>query len=194
LAETPKYYWDACAWIALIQQEQGRVDSLSYVIEEAKNGKVQIWTSNFTLAEVFKRPCGDEQKSLLPQQDQMFEDYILQNFVQRVQVDYDVGVLARRILRTYPIIGKPQDGIHLATALLNNIDELHTFDRHNLLGLNDKIDRMDGKKLHICHPPIRPAPPIPEPLPLFKNLENKNDEASKKAAEGGSGGGSPPKG
>ena len=64
-----------------------------------------------------------------------------------MQVDFDVGVLARRLLRKYPEIAKPQDGIHLATALLNNVDELHTYDRENLIGLSDKIDRRDGKKL-----------------------------------------------
>jgi predicted nucleic acid-binding protein len=186
LAEKPKYYWDACAWIALIQQEQGRIDSLKYVIGEAQNGKVEIWTSNFTLAEVFKRNCGsgsneEDQRTLLPQQDRTFEDFILQNFVERVQVDYDVGVLARQLLRAYPGIKKPQDGIHLATALLNNIDELHTFDRANLLDLSLVIERRDGKKLKICHPP---NPPKPKPLPLFEQLEEKPDEPPK-AAEGG---------
>jgi predicted nucleic acid-binding protein len=186
LADVPKYYWDACAWIALIQQEAGRFDSLSYVIDEAKNGRAQIWTSNFTLAEVYKRPCGDEQKNLLPEQDQPFEDYILQSFVQRAQVDYDIGILARRLLRKYPTIQKPQDGIHLATALLNNVDQLHTFNRDNLLALSGQIDRMDGKKLLICKPPKRPAPPAPKPLPLFQTVENKPDvEDSNAAAQGG---------
>ena len=97
-----------------------RFDSLKFIIDEAKGGNVELWTSNFTLAEVYKRSCDGEQKSLLPQQDQTFEEYILQDFVQRVQVDYDVGVLARRLLRAYPIIQKPQDGIHVATALLNH--------------------------------------------------------------------------
>jgi hypothetical protein len=127
--------------------------------------------------------CGNEQKGLLQRQDQEFEDYFLQPFVQRVQVDFDVGILARRLLRTYPAIGKPQDGIHLATALLNNIDELHTFDRENLLGLTEKIDRMDGKKLRICNPPDRPPPAASSPLPLFANLENA--DVSMKAAESG---------
>jgi predicted nucleic acid-binding protein len=188
LADKPRYYWDACAWIALIQQEAGRVDSLTYVIEEARKGNVEIWTSNFTLAEVFKRPVDGAQKSLPQNKDQEFEDYILQDFVQRVQVDYDVGALARRLLRRFPVIGKPQDGIHIATALLNNIDELHTYDRENLLGLSGKIDRMDGKSLKICHPPMRPAPPpqaAPDPLPLFQQLEKKPDDAAPKAAEGG---------
>jgi len=187
LVETPKYYWDACAWIALIQQEPVRFDSLSYVIEQAKNGNVELWTSNFTLAEVYKRPCGDEQKSLLPQQDQVFEDFIIQTFVQRVQVDFDVGVLARRLLRTYPTIQKPQDGIHLATALLSNVDELHTFDRENLLALNEKIERKDGKKLRIYHPPKRPAPPAPKPLPLWEKVEQQDEEEAKRAQQGTNG-------
>lgn len=183
LADKPRYYWDACAWIALIQQEPNRSDSLKYVIDEAMAGRVEIWTSLFTLAEVYKRPCDGEQKSLLPQQDQSFEDYILQSFVERVQVDYDVGVLARRLLRKYPEIQKPQDGIHLATALLNNVDELHTYDRANLIGLSEKIDRRDGKKLKIGPPPKPPAPAPLESLPLFKTLESDDSEA-KKAAEG----------
>jgi predicted nucleic acid-binding protein len=183
LAEKPRYYWDACAWIALIQQEPNRFESLKYVIDEARAGRAEIWTSLFTLAEVYKRPCDGEQKSLLPQQDQNFEDYILQGFVERVQVDYDVGVLARRLLRLYPEIQKPQDGIHLATALLNNVDELHTYDRENLIGLSDKIDRRDGKKLKICPPPRPPAPAPLEALPLFKKLETDEHE-SKKTNEG----------
>lgn len=64
LAEKPRYYWDACAWIALIQQEPNRFESLSYVIELAKKWDVEIWTSNFTLAEVYKRPVdGGSEKS-----------------------------------------------------------------------------------------------------------------------------------
>jgi len=183
LGEKPQYYWDACAWIALIQQERGRFDSLSYVIEEARNKKVEIWTSNFTLAEVYKRQCDGTQKGLLEKQDQAFEDFILQDFVTRVQVDFDVGVLARRLLRTYPVIGKPQDGIHLATALLNNLDELHTYDREDLLGLNEKIARKDGRKLRVCPPPKRP----PKPPSLFSKLESDEAEDESKAAEGSGG-------
>ncbi|MBX3515170.1 MAG: PIN domain-containing protein [Xanthobacteraceae bacterium] len=183
MADKPKYYWDACAWIALIQQEPQRFDSLNYVIELARKNEAAIWTSNFTLAEVYKPYSGEDGKqlSLLPQHDKTFEDFILQPFVERVQVDFDIGVLARKLLRKYPAIKKPQDGIHLATALLNNIDELHTYDRENLLDLSEKIERRDGKKLKICHPPVRPKPK-PAPAPLFDGIEN---EDAKKAAEGG---------
>lgn len=164
----------------MIQQDADRFDSLSYVIDEAKNGKAEIWTSNFTLAEVYKRPCDGDMKGFSVAEDVPFEDYMLQDFVTRVQVDFAVGTLARRLLRNYPAIVKPQDGIHLATALLNNVDQLHTYDRENLLGLSGLIDRPDGAKLQICHPPKRPAPPAPEKTPLERAI----DDATAKTGEG----------
>jgi predicted nucleic acid-binding protein len=173
LADVPKYYWDACAWIALIQQEPGRFADLNYLVEQAKAGKVKIWTSNFTLAEVFKRPCDGAQKSLTIVEDTEFEAFMLQDLVERVQVDFDVGTLARRLLRAYPSIAKPQDAIHLATALLNNIDELHTFDRANLTGLSGKIKCKDGKTLKVCALPKKPVPAQPPKTPIEQAIEDK---------------------
>lgn len=144
-------------WISLIQREPA-YDSCRYVIEQAERGEVQIWTSAFTLAEVFKRRCGGEWSGLDIREDEAFEDFIEQDFVVRVQVDSDVGKAARRLLRAYPQIGKPQDAIHLATALIENLDELHTFDREDLLGLNGKLARQGGGFLKICRPPKRPDP------------------------------------
>jgi hypothetical protein len=104
----------------------------------------------------------------------------LQDLVTRVQVDFHVGTLARRLLRSYPSIQKPQDGIHLATALLYNVDELHTFDRKNLTDLSGKIERKDGKKLKICSLPKRPRPPVATG-DLFDNVVQKTDAPSRRA-------------
>lgn len=183
----PKYYWDACAWISLIQQDAQRFDSLSYVIDEARNGKVEIWTSNFTLAEVYKRPCDGDSKGLAVAEDVPFEDFVLQDFVTRVQVDFEVATLARRLLRTHPKIVKPQDGIHLATALLNNVDELHTYDRENLTGLSGIIARPDGEMLKICAPPNRPAPSTPAKTPLEEAIDQKKAQDDSSQASGASG-------
>lgn len=179
MADKSRYYWDACAWISLIQQDANRFDSLSYVVEEARNGKVEIWTSNFTLAEVYKRPCDGNTVGLTVAEDVPFEDFILQDFVTRVQVDFDVGTLARRLLRQHPGIVKPQDGVHLATALLNNCDELHTYDRENLIGLSGLLDRPDGTKLKIGPPPNRPVPPLPEKTPFEEWIDDKNQATGK---------------
>ncbi|MGY4227756.1 putative nucleic acid-binding protein [Bradyrhizobium sp. USDA 4503] len=186
MVEKTKYYWDACAWIALIQQEEGRFSRLKHLIEQAQSGGVEIWTSNFTLAEVYKRPLTKGlAKQLPPDKDSEFEAYILQSFVTRVQVDYDVGTCARTLLRKYPTIVKPQDGIHVATALLNNVDELHTFDHENLIDLSGKIARLDGKMLKICLPPEppKPAEPVAPPkTPMEEFIDESKTEDAKKAS------------
>jgi hypothetical protein len=67
---------------------------------------------------------------------------------------------------------------------MNNVDELHTFDRPNLLDLTGTIERKDGAKLKICHPPKRPAPAPPPRMPLFDGLEPTNEISAKKAENG----------
>ena len=54
----PKYYWDACIWIELITQANAeRVERCRHVVELAKGGKAELWTSAFTLAEVYRKKC-----------------------------------------------------------------------------------------------------------------------------------------
>lgn len=157
MSNTPKYYWDACVWIELITQANAdRVDRCKYVIEQAEKGAIELWTSTFTLAEVWKRKCEGQFTGLPESGDTVFEDYIEQDLVRKVQVDVDVGMLARRLLRKFPGLGKPQDAIHVASCLLNDVDEMHTFDDRDLSKFNGKIPRRDNIKLTICPPPMRP--------------------------------------
>lgn len=179
MADKPKYYWDACIWICLIKQEAGRIDSCRYIIEMAQKGEIEIWTSAFTLAEVFKRRCGSETSEMPASDDQAFEDYLAQEYIQLVQVDVDVGTAARRLLRKFPAIGKPQDAIHVATAAIHSVDALHTFDRSDLLGLDGLIPMANGGKLKICVPPNPPVVPDPLAGTLFEGL-NSNGAESKK--------------
>jgi hypothetical protein len=124
------------------------------------------------LAEVVKRRCGNSPSALPEVDDAAFEDYIEQEFVVRVQVDFAVATAARRLLRQYPSIGKPQDAVHVATALLENVDELHTFDRSDLLPLDGKLIRQDGSRLKICMPP---GPPDPDEGTLFERKDDGDD-------------------
>lgn len=154
----PKFYWDACIWIMLIQdRESVRGQCCQYVLDLAKSGECEIWTSSFCLAEVYKRKCDMTQVGLQEKQDQYFEDLIEQEFIKKISVDMDVAKVARRLLRRFPKIGKPQDGIHVASCILESLDEFHTFDREDLLALDGKIDRLDKRKLKICPPPFPPA-------------------------------------
>ena len=160
MGNVPKYYWDACAWIDLITQaDPDRFDRCLFVIEEAEAKRVELWTSAFTLAEVYKKKCSTETSGIPPDKDRDFENYIEKEFITKVQVDVDVGFLARHLLRQYPSIRKPQDAIHVATCLLNNLDELHTFDGNDLLALTGVIPKQDRTLLVICVPSKRPLKP-----------------------------------
>jgi hypothetical protein len=44
-----------------------------------------------------------------------------------------------------------------------NVDEMHTFDGSDLLSLDGKVNRADGKSPKICIPTRAPAPPAPPP-------------------------------
>ena len=154
-ADAPRYYWDACIWIEIIQQKDpDRLRRCMHVLSLAEARKAEIWTSAFTLAEVWKRKCDEENVGIQERQDRHFEDFIEKEFITKVAVDINVGSLARRLLRKYPKIGKPQDAIHVATCLLNNVDELHTFDRKDLIELDGDIPRIDKVRLKICEPPL----------------------------------------
>ena len=168
----PKYYWDACIWITLIsERDSDRGQACEYVLEKAQSGDCDIWTSSFCLAEVFKRKCDGENVGISEERDKYFEDLIEQEFIQKVSVDVDVGKVARRLLRRFPAIGKPQDAVHVATCLLNNLDQLHTFDRDDLLGLDGHLERVDRARLAICEPAKPPANLEPA---LFDDAEDAN--------------------
>jgi predicted nucleic acid-binding protein len=144
------------------------------ILDAAIRGEVQIWTSSLTLAEVYKFKC-DGPKSLAIEYDQIFESYIASDFVTEVQVDHEIAVLSRRLCRQHLPLRKPNDGIHLASAIVNNLDEFHTFDFGDLLVLNGSISRANGSLLKMCKPYLIVEPQEIEAVrvsPLQLSLEN----------------------
>ena len=146
--EKKRIYWDACAWLGLINGEAAKSADLEVVWKKAERGQVEIWTSAFCLAEVYKVKCEDGKTGLQADQDKQIDDLFQQDFVNVVQVDIEVAEEARRLLRTIDKLKKPSDAIHLATALVWNLDQLHTYDSDDLLGIT--INRRDGQRLDIC--------------------------------------------
>ncbi len=165
LARIPTVYWDACVWIGFINEEPDKHAKALGVLDRARDGEVLIVTSTFTLAEVLKRKCGGVQVGIEGDEDDPFAELLKQDFVVLVNADWDAGVTARALYREFSNQGlkKPQDALHLATAVLENVDEMHTFDGDDLLKLAGKVKRADGMTLNICHPPD----PKPKPMSLF---------------------------
>jgi predicted nucleic acid-binding protein len=152
-----RVYWDACTFLGLINQEAGKVNHCTTVWKEAEKGQTLIYTSFFGFAEVFKVKCEGNAKPLSDDEDKNIEGLLRQKWIKPIVVDETIGVAARRLMRHHPECKKPADAIHLATALRLNVDEMHTFDNSDLLKLNGKVARADGKMLTICIPKPRPT-------------------------------------
>jgi predicted nucleic acid-binding protein len=164
MATIKRVYWDACSWIALIQKEKilqpgGAVEDREMmcksVIEAARKNRLEIATSAFCLAEVCKSP--DARNSSSPDR---IADFFENDFVLIAAVDTVVGNRARKLMTGGYAGLKPPDAVHVATALILNVDEMHTFD-DALLALDGHLDNDDGTKLKICKPSAG------DPTPLF---------------------------
>jgi predicted nucleic acid-binding protein len=169
--------WDACTWIALIQQERIR-DRSGAIIEDryamcrsvigaAERDQIEIVTSALCYAEV----CKD--KDVLDKSEDRVAAYFENDYVLSVNLDRAVGEKARSLMMSGVANLKPADACHLATALIANADELHTFD-DKILALDGKIDKADGTKLKICKPD-----PGGRSAPLLDAMKAKPDEGKK---------------
>ncbi len=173
MATSPKrVYWDACAWIALIQMEkvrdkggvitEDRETMCKAVIYEAEEGNIEIVTSAFSLVEVCKDPGVKNNAS------DKIAAYFEHDFVLLANLDRFVGERARELMRAGYSKLKPPDASHLATAAIANVDEMQTFDG-KLLDLDGLITKANGTKLKITKPG-----PSGAPLPLLELTQRAN--------------------
>jgi len=153
MATSPKRVcWDACTWIALIQEEKiveqgiNRVTRCRAVITAAGKGKMEVVTSALSLAEV----CKNKQfKDSEPDKVAAFfeHDYLLV-----VNLGREIGERARELMMSGLPGLKPADACHVATACIApDVTALHTFDER-LLKLDGKVSKRDNTPLIICLP------------------------------------------
>ena len=161
-------YWDSCCFLGLINQETGKASDCTGLWTEAEAGKTIIYTSFFTFTEVVRAKCEGITKPLPETEDAVIVQLLRQPWVRTLILDERIAIAARRLLRLHAECKKPSDGIHLATALSMNLDEMHTYDGSDLLKLDGKVQRVDGKQQVICLPkPLPPDSAAVETQPLF---------------------------
>jgi predicted nucleic acid-binding protein len=171
--------WDACTWIAFIQYEKildenGKVIENRYgmcrsVIDlaEGKEKKIEIAVSGLCLVEVCKHPA------IKDGSNDTVATYMDADHILVVPVDRQVGMKARELMMAGHPSLRPQDATHLATALIADVDELHTFDK-DLLKLNGICTKADGTVLTICKPSTGGTVP-----PLLAIVSNSRAGAQK---------------
>ena len=152
MADQKKVYWDACAWLGLLNGETDKSQALEVVWKRAEKGDVQIWTSAFCIAEVYRVKCEKDWAKLSQDHDDQINNMFDQPFVETVQVDTEIARLAKKLLRTHEGLKKPSDAIHLATAVHWDLEQFHTYDGSDLLHLDGKVQTDNGGQISICKP------------------------------------------
>jgi predicted nucleic acid-binding protein len=171
MAKTPLIYWDACAWLGLLNKEAAKHRELDIMWQRGRRGEVRILTSALSMVEVFKKKCeGLDAKPLTDETEAEIAALFEEDHVVRVQLEPNVATQARKLLREHLELKKAPDAIHLATALWWNCDEMQTYDHDNLIGLSGKIPRRDGLLLTICMPDATTDGPLFAPQ---KDLSEK---------------------
>jgi predicted nucleic acid-binding protein len=155
MAKTPRIYWDACTWIALIAEEKAiptkggdpvnRYAMCLNILEAARKGKYEIVTSAFTLAEVCKSPKVESSPT------DNLAAFFERSYILVVPVDLSIGRRAQDMQASGFVKLKPPDAVHLASAQRARVMELHTFD-DKILALDGKILSADGTALKVCRP------------------------------------------
>ncbi|MFC4671518.1 type II toxin-antitoxin system VapC family toxin [Seohaeicola nanhaiensis] len=165
MASPQRIYWDACAWIAYIAKEtavpiksggkENRFAMCEAVLKGAREGKYELVTSCFTLAEVCKH--SEVKSSPVDNLPAFFEH----KYILMIPVDFALGRHAQNMQASGLVALKPPDAIHLASALRAKVDQINTFDT-DLLKLDGSIPGRDGNPLKIIKPGSDKSP-----LPLF---------------------------
>lgn len=165
-----RIYWDACCWIALIQQEVVTVGGKSVdrgkmcrgVIQAAEKDICEIVTSALSLAEVSKDP-----KTKARSDDDKIAQFFENDYILLANVDIRVGTLARQLMQRGFAGLKPADAIHLATAALTDSEFFHTFDS-DLQRLSGKVNTSKGQPIQITAPEV-----LGKDTPLLKGTRDK---------------------
>lgn len=153
---TKRIYWDACCWIALIQQEVVTVAGNSVdrgkmcrgVVQAAEKDIYEIVTSTLSLAEVSRHP-----KMKSASDDDNIAAFFENDYILLANVDVRVGTLARQLMQKGFAGLKPADSVHLATASITGAEFFHTFDS-DLIKLSGKINTQKGQPIQISSPEV----------------------------------------
>ena len=128
MANPQRVYWDSSVWIALIKGEIVKgVDRClvpRMILDDAKDGKVTIFISRLTIVEVHKKRS---YFSLTKEEDDRVQaGFFKHEYIKKIDVDSWVAERARQIAWDHNL--KPNDAIHVASAIKVKAEVLHHWD------------------------------------------------------------------
>jgi predicted nucleic acid-binding protein len=125
----PIIYWDSCVFLAWLKDEKrkaGQMAGVQSCVIEIESGKWELITSAIAFTEVLEAKIGSDI-------NKKFQELFLRPNITAINADIRVAKLASELRGYYIKSGEVRslttpDAIHLATAILYDADEFHTFD------------------------------------------------------------------
>ena len=152
-------YWDSVTFLGWLGEEEDKVPHCRPVLEAAEGGTVVLVTSALTIVEVLW-PKGH--KKVAAQHAHKIEAFFRHSWIIVRELDRFIAEDARALVWNKNV--KPQDAIHLATALRQDVqlDQFDTFDG-DLIKLSGSLGE----------PPLTIGrPSLPPKLPFEKEDES----------------------
>jgi predicted nucleic acid-binding protein len=123
-----RIYWDTGVFICFLNhQEQERRKICEDILHNAKDGGVKLYTSLWTAVEVIRPKWIPHPQPLTDEQVHKIQAMFRWPWLLKVQVHEAVAFKAADLARIYGL--KPADAIHAATAIMEEVDVLHAWDR-----------------------------------------------------------------
>ena len=154
-------YWDTCVFLSLIGDEARQNSGAVHTVrEETRKGICTVITSALTRAEIL---LSKNDRGKIREFDELFDS----SNIKAYNVDYPIGEKTSEIRDHYIALSKTDtrpevslaDAIHLATAIIYEVTEFHTFDekdKHTPKSYGRGLLTLDGEPgvegLKICRP------------------------------------------
>ena len=124
-----RLYWDTGVFVCLLnaKSEKSRRDIAVDILRHAKNGRVVICTSVFTIIEVLRPKDVKWPAPLTADQIREIEGMFKWPWLRKYQVHEPLALKAAKLARDTGL--KPADALHAATAIYAGADALQKWDR-----------------------------------------------------------------
>lgn len=155
-----KRYWDSCVFLAYLNKERDRSQICQAILDAADAGKIQIFTSALTIAEVLKYKG---KKPIKKESRQMIIEFFQNDYIKIINVDRLVATEAQELVWEHNI--PPKDAIHVASAIRAKLPVIETYDNDDLI----------SKTGSVGSPPILIREPADIQLGLFETGEEKEE-------------------
>lgn len=154
-AAPPKYYFDACLFLALINEDGERFKIVEAILDDAENNAAEVHTSRLSVVEVAFGESEKKGKALSAAAERKIDKLWHPSSPIRISDVHGLVTLeARSLMRQAMAEGwnrntewslKPPDAIHLATAKVLKVAKFFTYDSRL-----KKLDKLSG--CDVCEP------------------------------------------